>query len=80
MQRFRNTICEVIAMKLRAIIKKTDDWWIGWLVDIPGVNAQERNREELIESLRIGAEDMFATEVPPEPGAQVEIIDVPIHL
>jgi len=67
-------------MKLRAIIKKTDDWWIGWLVDIPGVNAQEKSKEELVESLRIGAEDMHSTEITPVPGAQVEIIDVPIPL
>ena len=67
-------------MKLRAIIKKTDDWWIGWLVDIPGVNAQEKSKEELVESLRIGAQDMLSTEITPVPGAQVEIIDVPIPL
>ena len=46
-------------MRLRAVIKKSGGWWIGWLVDLPGVNAQERTREELIESLRIGAEDML---------------------
>jgi hypothetical protein len=23
-------------MKYRAAIKKTDDWWIGWLIDLPG--------------------------------------------
>jgi len=48
-------------MKYRAIKKKSGDWWIGWLVDLPGVNAQEKSREELIESLRIGAEDMLDT-------------------
>lgn len=48
-------------MEFRAVIKKSGDWWIGWLVDLPGVNAQERTREQLIESLRIGAEDMLAT-------------------
>jgi len=50
-------------MKFRAVIRKSEDWWIGWLVDLPGVNAQERTKEELIESLRIGAEDMLATPV-----------------
>ena len=25
-------------MKYRAVIKHTGDWWIGWLVDLPGVN------------------------------------------
>jgi len=52
-------------MKFRAVIKKSGDWWIGWLVDLAGVNAQERTKEELIESLRIGAEDRFNT--PSEP-------------
>jgi hypothetical protein len=32
-------------MKFRAVIKETQGWWIGWLVDLPGVNAQERTRE-----------------------------------
>ena len=50
-------------MKLRAIIKQEGDWWIGWLVDIPGVNAQEHTRDELLRSLRIGLEDMLTTEV-----------------
>jgi len=36
-----------------AIIKQEGDWWIGWIEEIPGVNCQERTREELIESLRI---------------------------
>lgn len=48
-------------MKFRAIIKKSGDWWIGWLVDLPGVNAQEKSKEDLIESLKIGAEDMLDT-------------------
>ena len=44
-------------MKYRAVIKKVDDWWIGWLIDLPGVNAQERTESELIESLKIGAQE-----------------------
>lgn len=36
-----------------AIIKKTEQWWIGWIEEIPGVNCQEKTREELLESLRI---------------------------
>ncbi len=63
-------------MKLRAIIKKVDDWWIGWLVDIPGVNAQERTKKKLLESLRIGAEDMLSAEVSPLPGTQIEMIEI----
>ena len=48
-------------MQYRAVIKKTDDWWIGWLIDLPGVNAQEKSKEKLIESLKICAEDMLNT-------------------
>lgn len=48
-------------MQYRAVIKKSGNWWIGWLIDLPGVNAQERSKGELIESLRIGAEDMLNT-------------------
>ena len=64
-------------MKFRAVIKRVDDWWIGRLVDLPGVNAQEKTREQLLESLRIGAEDMLATEIPFEPGMQMTTVDVP---
>lgn len=64
-------------MKYRAIIKKSDDWWIGWLFDLPGVNAQERTREKLLESLKIGAEDMLATEVAFEPEAQMTTVEIP---
>lgn len=64
-------------MKYRAVIKQVGDWWIGWLVDLPGVNAQERTREETIESLRIGAQEMLATEVPFEVEGLMTIIEVP---
>ena len=35
-----------------AIVKNNGDWWIGWIEEVPGVNAQERTKEELISSLR----------------------------
>ena len=46
------------------MIKKSGNWWIGWLVDLPGVNAQEKTQAELIESLKMGAEDMLSSGVP----------------
>jgi predicted RNase H-like HicB family nuclease len=46
-------------MEYHATIEKTQGWWIGWLDDLPGVNAQERTQEELLESLKIGAEDLL---------------------
>jgi predicted RNase H-like HicB family nuclease len=36
-----------------AITKEDGDWWIGWIEEIPGVNCQERTREELLGSLRV---------------------------
>jgi predicted RNase H-like HicB family nuclease len=63
-------------MKFRAMIKKSDTWWIGWLVDLPGVNAQEKTRKELLESLKIGAEDLLGTAVPFEAEAQMTTIDI----
>lgn len=34
-----------------AIIQKTEDWWIGWIVEVPGVNSQGATREELLDNL-----------------------------
>jgi predicted RNase H-like HicB family nuclease len=36
-----------------AVIKQENDWWIGWIEEVPGVNCQERTREELLETLRL---------------------------
>ena len=36
-----------------AVTKQDDDWWIGWIEEVPGVNCQERTREELLASLKV---------------------------
>ncbi len=36
-----------------AIMKQSGEWWIGWIEEIPGVNCQERTREDLVETLRL---------------------------
>ncbi|MEW6711241.1 MAG: type II toxin-antitoxin system HicB family antitoxin [Candidatus Riflebacteria bacterium] len=36
-----------------AVIKKEDNWWFGWIEEVPGVNCQEETREKLLESLQI---------------------------
>lgn len=36
-----------------AIVQQRGDWWIGWIAEVPGVNCQERTREDLLESLRV---------------------------
>ena len=35
-----------------AVIRQAESWWIGWVEEVPGVNAQEQSREALLESLR----------------------------
>jgi len=35
-----------------AITKKDGDWWVGWIEEVPGVNAQGKTKEELMSSLR----------------------------
>jgi predicted RNase H-like HicB family nuclease len=35
-----------------AVVKQDDAWWIGWIEEVPGVNCQERTREQLLDSLK----------------------------
>ena len=44
---------EVPVNNYTAVVKNEQDWWIGWIEEVPGVNCQERTREELMESLRV---------------------------
>jgi predicted RNase H-like HicB family nuclease len=39
-------------MQYTAIVKQDNDWWIGWIEEVPGVNCQEKSHDELIDSLR----------------------------
>ncbi len=39
--------------KYTAVIKKENNWWIGWVEEIPGVNCQEKTREKLLETLNV---------------------------
>jgi predicted RNase H-like HicB family nuclease len=63
-------------MQFRAVIKKCDGWWIGWLVDLPGINAQEKTKKKLLESLKIGAEDMLDT--PFEPTGEEKLVKIEV--
>ncbi len=42
-----------MATQYTAVVKQDGDWWVGWIEEVPGVNCQERSREELVESLRV---------------------------
>ena len=34
-------------------VQQREDWWIGWIEEIPGVNCQERRYEELLDTLEV---------------------------
>jgi predicted RNase H-like HicB family nuclease len=41
-----------MASTFTAVIRQDGPWWLGWVEEVPGVNAQERSRDKLLESLR----------------------------
>ena len=43
-----------------ALIQQRGGWWIGWIEEIPGVNGQEKSREELVETLTITLKEALA--------------------
>ncbi len=44
---------EILHSEFTAIVKQENQWWIGWIEEVPGVNCQERTHEELLESLKV---------------------------
>lgn len=46
-----------MSQQFTAVIKHEEPWWIGWIEEVPGVNCQEKTREELLLSLRVTLEE-----------------------
>ena len=44
-------------MDHKAVIQQRDEWWIGWVEEVPGVNSQGKTREELLDNLRSALEE-----------------------
>ena len=42
-----------------AIVRQDNDWWLGWVEEVPGANAQEKTKEELPISLRESATEIL---------------------
>ena len=40
-----------MSLNYTAIAKKDGDWWLGWIEEVPGVNAQEKTKPKLMASL-----------------------------
>lgn len=43
-----------------AVVQQRGAWWIGWIAEIPGVNGQAREREDLLEDLRSALREALA--------------------
>ena len=47
-----------------ALIRQSEGWWIGWILEVPGVICQERTRNELLDTLKITLREILEYEVP----------------
>jgi len=45
-----------------ALIRQTEGWWIGWILEIRGVIGQERTRSELLDTLQITLREILEYE------------------
>ena len=43
-----------------AVVQRRDRWWIGWIEEVPGVNSQGKDREELLDNLRSALDEALA--------------------
>ena len=41
-----------MSQKFTAIVQQDGAVWIGWIVEVPGINGQGNTRHELLDSLR----------------------------
>ena len=41
-----------MAANYTTIVKKDGAWWLGWIEEVPGVNAQEKTKSKLMVSLK----------------------------
>lgn len=41
-----------MAAKYTAVVQQHEQWWIGWVEEVPGVNSQGATRAELLDNLR----------------------------
>ena len=47
-----------ISLKLRAVFEKHGRWYVGYVPEVPGVNAQERSLKETRRSLLLALREL----------------------
>ena len=58
----RELIPEAATQTYTALIRQSDGWWIGWILEIRGVIGQERTRSELLDTLQITLREILEYE------------------
>ncbi len=48
-----------ITQTYTALIRQSEEWWIGWILEVRGVTCQERTRSELLDTLQITLREML---------------------
>lgn len=51
-----------IAQTYTALIRESEGWWIGWVLEVPGVTCQERTKNELLDTLQITLREILEDE------------------
>ena len=44
---------ELTSQTYTALIRESEGWWIGWILEVRGVTCQERTKDELLDTLKI---------------------------
>lgn len=47
-----------------ALIRQSEGWWIGWILEVRGVTCQERTRSELLDTLQITLREVLEFDGP----------------
>ena len=47
-----------------ALIRQSEGWWIGWILEVRGVTCQERTRSELLDTLQITLREALEFDTP----------------
>lgn len=51
-----------ITQTYTALIRQSEEWWIGWILEVRGVTCQERTRSELLDTLQITLREILEDE------------------
>ena len=52
--------------------RQTGTWWIGWVNEMPGINAQEKTKAKLLASLSEILREALAFDIPSRKGGSRE--------